>query len=323
MLRHVALAALFTAAHVHAATSSGPVTDLKWQPMRGTTNIGTPVATEAACWAVLEENTEARKASANVECRHRLTRRITYTAPPPPPPPAGPVSLWPATAVPAAPDNNDGQPLNLGVRFSSSANGYVTAVRFYKGTGNTGTHVASLWDSAGAQLAQSTFTGETASGWQQVPIGPVAIVPGATYTASYHSPGGYAITANFSWPLVSGPLTAYAGTFAYAASSTWPTQEWSSSNYWVDVVFSPASTPQPSGTATLAWDPATGATGYRIYYGTSPRTYQQSKGSGLPVSGTSAYLTGFLSGLTYYFAVTSTDATGESDYSNEDAKVMP
>ena len=41
-------------------------------------------------------------------------------------------------------------------------------VRFYKGTGNTGTHVGSLWSPSGERLAQATFSNESATGWQSV-----------------------------------------------------------------------------------------------------------------------------------------------------------
>ena len=44
--------------------------------------------------------------------------------------------------------------------------GFITGVRFFKSTGNTGTHTGSLWTAAGSRLATVTFTGETASGWQ-------------------------------------------------------------------------------------------------------------------------------------------------------------
>ena len=52
------------------------------------------------------------------------------------------------------------------MKFQSSVPGWVTGVRFYKGTGNNGTHTGSLWTSSGTQLATGTFTNETASGWQ-------------------------------------------------------------------------------------------------------------------------------------------------------------
>ena len=52
----------------------------------------------------------------------------------------------------------------------------MTGIRFYKGSGNNGTHIGLLYSSTGAALAQATFSGETASGWQLVTFSsPVAI----------------------------------------------------------------------------------------------------------------------------------------------------
>ena len=70
--------------------------------------------------------------------------------------------------------------------------GYVTGIRFYKGAGNTGTHVGHLWSATGQLLATATFTSETATGWQQVSFAaPVAIAANTTYVASYFAPAGH------------------------------------------------------------------------------------------------------------------------------------
>ena len=68
--------------------------------------------------------------------------------------------------------------VELGVQFRSAVAGSITGIRFYKATANTGTHVGNLWTTNGTLLATATFTGETASGWQQVLFSkPVAIAP--------------------------------------------------------------------------------------------------------------------------------------------------
>src|SRR5690242_18314880 len=79
-----------------------------------------------------------------------------------------PCSLWPSSAAPTTAADSDTNPWELGVRFKSDVAGYVTGVRFYKGPGNTGTHVGHLWSASGQSLAQATFTNETATGWQEV-----------------------------------------------------------------------------------------------------------------------------------------------------------
>jgi len=75
-----------------------------------------------------------------------------------------------------------------------------------------------------------------------------------------------------------------------------------------------------SGTATLTWDPATSATGYKVYAGTSSNAY------GAPVNignVTTFQIFSLLSGTTYYFAVTAYNSAGESGYSNEVSKSVP
>ena len=80
--------------------------------------------------------------------------------------------------------------VTLGVKFKSDVDGTVTGIRFYKGSGNTGTHVGNLWSSTGTKLATATFANETASGWQQVNFTtPVSITAGTVYVASYLAPG--------------------------------------------------------------------------------------------------------------------------------------
>jgi methionine-rich copper-binding protein CopC len=137
--------------------------------------------------------------------------------------------------------------VNLGVKFNSNQAGYITAVRFYKGAGNTGTHVGSLWSSTGTQLATGTFSNETATGWQTLTFAtPVAITANTTYVASYHAPnGGYAFTGGFfnGGTASNGPLSQPAagdvggnGVYKYGASG-FPDQTFNGGNYWVDVIY--------------------------------------------------------------------------------------
>ncbi|WP_245291042.1 DUF4082 domain-containing protein [Methylobacterium aquaticum] len=162
-------------------------------------------------------------------------------------PGTAPVSLFSSAATPAATNTNDTSPVELGMKFQASSAGTVSAVKFYKGTQDTGTHTGTLWSSTGQVLATATFTGETASGWQTAIFSnPVTLTPGATYTASYHTNAGrYSTTANgFSSALTNGPLTAPStgnGVYAYGSSSLFPTNTYQNTNYWVDVVFNPNS----------------------------------------------------------------------------------
>ena len=146
------------------------------------------------------------------------------------------------SAVPAHPANPDSATVELGARFKAAVNGTVSAVRFYKGTGNTGNHTGMLYGPTGILLKSVTFTGESATGWQQAMFSaPVAVTAGVTYTVSYVAPNGrYAGDNNYQFPRVSGDLTALSGVYKYGGG--YPTSVWLSSNYYVDVVFTPTVT---------------------------------------------------------------------------------
>jgi len=150
-------------------------------------------------------------------------------------------SVWPGTATPATESTADAQAIEVGVKFVSSVDGYITGLRFYKGAGNTGTHVGHLWDSVGNLLATVTFSSESATGWQQATFSaPVSVVAGQTYVASYYAPvGRYSSNTNYftGSGLTNGPLTATGGVYRYGAGGGFPTSSYKNSNYWVDVVF--------------------------------------------------------------------------------------
>jgi hypothetical protein len=101
-----------------------------------------------------------------------------------------------------------------------------------------------LWSSSGTLLATATFSGETASGWQQVNFSqPVVVTAGTTYVASYHtSVGEYAVNRNyFRSAYSSGPLQvpANGGVYRYGPAGSFPGASYQGSNYWVDVVLAP------------------------------------------------------------------------------------
>jgi hypothetical protein len=158
-------------------------------------------------------------------------------------------SIWSNTAMPATPSANDASAVEIGLKFRASTSGFITGIRFYKGTGNNGTHVAHLWSSAGLLLGSGTFTSESASGWQQVLFAnPVAINANTTYIASYYAPTGhYASNTSFftTAGVTNGALTALAngadgsnGVYRYGTGGGFPTSSFNAANYWVDVLYS-------------------------------------------------------------------------------------
>ena len=239
------------------------------------------------------------------------------------------VTIWPSTAVPGTADSGPDSAVELGVKFRSDIAGTITGIRFYKGSGNTGTHVGSLWTSTGTLLASATFTSETASGWQQVNFAnPVAITANTVYVASYHTNVGhysenqnyFATTGFDNLPLhaLANGVSAGNGVYAYGPTSAFPNQTWNSTNYWVDVVFSSGPQPLaitttslPSGTVGVIYSATLTASG-----GTSPYTFWSIVSGSLPGGLTLNTSSGAISGTpntptgTFNFTVQVTDSSG-------------
>ncbi len=182
-----------------------------------------------------------------------------------------PCSIWDDSA--SGPEANDPSAVELGVKFRSDEPGYITGLRFYKTSGNTGTHVGHLWTADGTQLAEATFTNESASGWQQVDFdNPVAIDADTTYVASYHAPNGdYAATNGYfsSAGVDSAPLHALGGpqgpngVYKYGPSgglfAGGGPDSFADTNYWVDVVFADTVAPDTTPPTISSHSPADGA----------------------------------------------------------------
>ena len=248
-----------------------------------------------------------------------------------------PCSIWSDAAVPAVASANDSAAVELGLKFRADQAGSITGVRFYKGAGNTGTHVGSLWTTSGTRLASATFSGESASGWQNVNFAtPVSVSAGTTYVVSYHAPkGNYAVTGGqFATAGVdNAPLHALAsgvdglnGVFKYGASGTFPTDSFNSANYWVDVVFSTDTTSPPPDTTppqitavqsasvtssgvTLTWATDEAADS-QVNFGTSTAYGSSTALDQSAVRSHSVTLSGLSSGTQYHYRVKSRDAAG-------------
>lgn len=180
------------------------------------------------------------------------------------------------TQIPVATTDNDFtggatliQGIELGMRFQSSVAGYITGVRFYKTTGNTGTHIGELYTNTGTRLAQATYTAESPTGWQTVSFTtPILIAANTTYVVACFSADGNYVEDNgyFNGVTVTntnlkalsdglnggdapggdGTNTAN-GTYLYTATPSFPNAAYHAANYWMDVSF----TIQPPGTNTV------------------------------------------------------------------------
>ncbi len=239
-----------------------------WKPANGTTNwtfSWTPTAPGTVTIKVRGFDDSGNMEVPGTAPANNAKSVIVGTATP------CPCTIWSPSTIPGTIADPDVSANELGVKFRSSTNGYIKGVRFYKSSTNTGTHIGNLWTATGTNLAQSTFTGETASGWQEVTFTtPVPITAGTTYIASYHtSTGHYSVDENYF--TTSAVVTPYLealrngtdgpnGVYAASANSTFPTSTFNSSNYYVDVVFITSLAPDNTPPTIVNSSPVNGAT---------------------------------------------------------------
>ncbi|MDP9040739.1 MAG: DUF4082 domain-containing protein, partial [Bacteroidota bacterium] len=176
--------------------------------------------------------------------------------------------------IPISNTENDGFGMNGGLKFRSSVAGNITGLRFYKTSGNTGTHMGGLYNSTGSLLASVTFAGETSTGWQNATFSsPVAITANKTYMAVYFNASGNYVEDNDYFTtsgITNGPLTALAegvdgcnGPYDYGSSMIKPATCFKSANYWIDVLMANGTSPNAE---LLNWDAIPGASQYLIKY---------------------------------------------------------
>ena len=171
----------------------------------------------------------------------------------------------------ADPQNGSGLSLEVGMRFSSNADGFITSLKYYKIAGTTGLHTGHLWANiGGAPLVTVDFTNETASGWQTATLTtPFAITANTLYIVSYFSPSGQYPSSSlnyFTSDVVNGALTAPAannGLYIYSATPAFP-NSFTLTNYWVDVNFATALGPDVIQPTVISINPLNNATGVPI-----------------------------------------------------------
>ena len=155
------------ALHVDARSQDGPAT-IRARAVDDSGNLQSPVH------ASVDGHRRHRRRPPACPCTH-LRDRETPTQTPPSP-----------TA----------QAVELGVKFRSDEDGFITGLRFYKGAANTGTHVGHLWSRTrpAARRGDVHQRDRRAAGSRSRSTTPVAVTRDTTYVASYHSRDGcYAV----------------------------------------------------------------------------------------------------------------------------------
>ena len=160
-----------------------------------------------------------------------------------------------STSTPTTVDSGDGNPVELGVKFTTDVGGTINGVRFYKASTNTGTHVGSLWTTTGTLLARRrSATSPRRAGSRSL------LEPG--HDQPQHDLHRRVLRAQR--PLLGRPARVHVGrgqlhrctrsptgraptaSMCTAPASTFPTSTFSASNYFVDVVFAPAPPRRPA-----------------------------------------------------------------------------
>ena len=169
----------------------------------------------------------------------------------------GPFCVFPPD-VPAS-EANDGQPIEVGFKFKVTQVGTISAIRFYKysGNGNNTLYTVNLWTngnvgSPGTNLATASNSTLTGAGWKSIPISSVTLYPGTVYVVSLFSfSGWYSFTNNYfpttpddpsRPPFImiannTDPAGVGNGVWRYTATTAFPYNSGNATNYFVDLSF--------------------------------------------------------------------------------------
>jgi hypothetical protein len=160
-----------------------------------------------------------------------------------------PVSIF-GNAVPANAVEADYNAVTLGMKFWSSQAGTIPAIRFYRGTTSPSGYVARLYSASGGLLASATMPTESAPvpGWQTAILpSPISVSPNTTYVVAYYTPNGQYADDYYGLKIgiVAGSLnipasSSVGGNGVYYYGLGFPRYTWEASNYYVDLLFTPA-----------------------------------------------------------------------------------
>ena len=159
------------------------------------------------------------------------------------------------TQTPTGTSTDGATNYELGSAFTADAQGNIMAIRFWKSSSESGTHVGTIWSPTGQILTQVTFTNETASGWQQQNLPtPLAIAANTAYVVSVNTTNTYYVVTvgGLATQIVNQDLSTVVGNNGVlAAPGTFPTSSFENSNYFRDMIYVPTAF-SVSGTVSTA-----------------------------------------------------------------------
>ncbi len=140
------------------------------------------------------------------------------------------------------PDNvfTDG-PYELGMKFQTSDSGTVTGIKYYKASGESGSHTGRIWSVSGTVLTSVAFNNESSSGWQEASLStPLSIPAKTTYVVTVNSNTAYgASIQGLGQVITNGSLSSIADSAngVYGSIGVYPTSTYKNSNYFRDIEF--------------------------------------------------------------------------------------
>jgi Domain of unknown function (DUF4082) len=207
-----------------------------------------------------------------------------------------PVNIF-GNAVPANAVEADYSAVTLGVKFWSSQAGTISAIRFYRGATSPSGYVARLYSAAGQRLGSVALAKESGPvpGWQTAIFpAPIRIAANTTYVAAYYTPNGKYADGyyGFNNGVTNAPLNVPAsstvgGNGVYYYGLGFPNRTWEASNYYVDVLFMPATpAPAPAPVLSLSFEPPSPSIPNTTPKGATVATVIASWSNGQPFTGT-------------------------------------
>lgn len=192
--------------------------------------------------------------------------------------------------VPSYLNATDNYPYELGMKFRSANAGQINAIRFWKATSETGTHIGRIWSATGTLLASVTFTNETASGWQQQALStPLNIQANTTYVVSVNINTYYVGTYDqLATSITNGNLSSVAdgnNGLYNRTPGAFPTNSYRNSNYYRDIDFVVVAVPT---IAKVSGDNQTSLPGSTL---ANPLVVQVKDSAGNPQSGVTVNFT--------------------------------
>ena len=217
------------------------------------------------------------------------------------------------TQVPGATDISDGVPYELGMKFRSTKSGQITAIRHYKAPSDTGTHIGKLWNSSGTLLASITFTGESATGWQQQALtAPITIAANTTYVVSVNIASNFPFTfGGLSSAIINGDLFSLddGSNGVFGSAGAFPSGSFQNSNYFRDIVFVADAAPTIS---KISGDNQSAIAGAVL---ANQLVVKVTSATGVPVSGTTVSFAVTSGGGTISLTSVVTDVNGNASTS--------